>query len=66
MKIAPDDRFRSERARFSLRFTCEHCAAWDEERDACAHGYPTAEHRAVRYERDRAATIVFCKEFDAA
>ncbi len=63
MKIVQDERFREERERFSLRFTCEHCTLFDEVAETCAHGYPTAEHRAKRYE-DRTALVVFCKHFE--
>lgn len=65
MRIPQDGRFRDERARFALRFTCEDCAMWDPDRDACAHGYPTADHRLLRYE-DAAAAVVFCKDFQLA
>ena len=36
---------------------------WDPDRDACAHGYPTGEHRLLRY-RDDASEVVFCKDWD--
>lgn len=62
MRIRQDARFREERQRFALRFTCDDCAQWDERRDACAHGYPTSDHRLPRYE-DPTAAIVFCKDF---
>ncbi len=65
MRIAQDARFARERARHALRFTCEDCAMFDPESSACAHGYPTAEHRAARYEDER-AVLVFCKEWEAA
>lgn len=63
MKIPQDARFRQERERFALRFTCEHCALFDEQRERCAHGYPVTEHRAARY-TDEAALVVFCKHFE--
>ena len=53
----------NERARFALRFTCEHCALFDPENASCAHGYPTDEHRAARYEAPDVA-LVFCKDFE--
>jgi hypothetical protein len=65
VKIEQDERFREERERFALRFTCEHCALFDEQRESCAHGYPTAEHRLARY-ADRHALVVFCKHFELA
>jgi hypothetical protein len=58
---APD--FADQRARFALRFTCEHCAQFDGERERCAHGFPTEEHRLAYYER-RDVPLVFCKDFD--
>ena len=57
-----DPRFDEERERFALRFGCEHCAHWNDARDVCAHGYPTAEHR-VAY-RDPSGAPVFCKEWE--
>ena len=62
MKVVQDERFREQRARFALRFTCEHCALFDAER-GCAHGFPTDEHRTSYYD-DPDAPIVFCKDFD--
>jgi hypothetical protein len=56
VKIVQDERFR-------LRFTCEFCALFDEQRETCAHGYPTTEHREARY-ADPEASIVFCKHFE--
>jgi hypothetical protein len=55
--------FREERARFALRFTCEHCTYFDTEAERCMHGYPNGEHRAARYELG-ATELVFCKEFE--
>lgn len=65
MKIVQTQSFRDQRARFALRFTCEDCAMWDPDSDACAHGYPTAEHRLLRY-TDPTAPLVFCKDFQLA
>jgi len=65
MRIAQDARFRAERARFSLRFGCEDCAMFDPSGGACAHGFPTSEHREARYD-DPDALLVFCKEWEAA
>ncbi|HEX7665879.1 MAG TPA: hypothetical protein VF407_15235 [Polyangiaceae bacterium] len=61
MKTVVDARLRAEAERFHLRFACEDCAQFDEER-GCAHGYPLAPHRAD-LDGD---TIVFCKEFETA
>ena len=63
MKIAQDERFRDQRERFHLRFTCEDCALFDDAREACAHGFPTTEHRQAYY-RDPDAPLVFCKHFE--
>lgn len=65
MRIAQDAQFRVERARFALRFECEHCAMFDPREAGCAHGYPTTEHREARYD-DPDALLVFCKEWEAA
>jgi hypothetical protein len=65
VRSSQDARFRLERARLSLRFTCDQCAYFDDESERCVHGYPTAEHRAARYE-DEEADVVFCKEWDLA
>ena len=52
-----------EIARFELRFTCEDCAQFELESEACSLGYPNVDHRARRPTADH---IVFCKEFDLA
>ena len=59
MKLPLAERFRDEAARFVLRWTCDHCAYFDPDRAACAHGYPTDEHR-----REDADPVVFCKEHE--
>jgi hypothetical protein len=63
VKIEQDERFRTERERYRLRFNCEHGTLFDDVTERCAHGYPTTEHRLARYEDPR-ATIVFCKHFE--
>jgi hypothetical protein len=63
MKLEQTAAFREQRERFRLRFTCEHCAMFDEQRESCAHGYPTTEHREARYQ-DPEARLVFCKHFE--
>ena len=65
MKLPVDRGYREERARFALKLHCEDCALWDDARDACAHGYPTVEHRTPR---DAASDVgvVFCKDFELA
>ncbi len=65
MKILQDQRFRQQREAFNLRFNCEHCALFDEQRETCAHGYPTTEHRQAHYD-DPTALVVFCKHFELA
>ena len=63
MKIPQDARFREQRRLYRLQFTCESCALFDDRTEACAHGYPTREHRDAHYE-DEAAPLVFCKHFE--
>lgn len=65
MRAPQDRRFRIQRDELELRFTCDHCAMFDPDRERCAHGYPTAEHRLARYEGS-AEPVVFCKEWDLA
>jgi hypothetical protein len=48
---------KEQMERYKLRYTCDDCAHFDEVREACAHGYPTEEHRRT------GDTVVFCKEF---
>lgn len=55
--------FQSERERFALRFTCEHCTYFRVEDGRCMHGYPNEEHRAERF-GEGARELVFCKEFE--
>jgi hypothetical protein len=62
MKPPRDARFDDEAARYALRMHCEDCALFDARREACAHGFPTAEHRRAAAHR----LVVFCKEFDLA
>ena len=62
MKLALDDRFALEAARYGLVRSCEDCALYDDEKDRCAHGYPTAEHK----KSADAQLVVFCKDFEAA
>jgi hypothetical protein len=57
--------FLRESAQFSLRFTCEHCSHFQEERGICTHGYPTEVHRAACYaEASEQTELTFCKDFD--
>ena len=63
MKQRCSETFVHERARYALRFTCEHCTYFDVDSERCMHGYPNREHRAARYEQG-ATDLVFCKEFE--
>ncbi len=63
MRIPQDERFRRERERFQLRFTCEDCALFVPSKQACLHGYPSEQHRAARYE-DPSADLLYCKDFE--
>ncbi|AKF06742.1 hypothetical protein [Sandaracinus amylolyticus] len=65
MKLPVDRVFRDERVRYVLKLHCEDCALWDDTRDACAHGYPTDEHRAPR-DAESDQRVVFCKDFEVA
>ena len=62
MEILRDARLDEEAARFGLVRHCEDCALFDPERDKCAHGYPTEQHRKNASEK----LVVFCKDFEAA
>jgi hypothetical protein len=62
VKTEVDARLRQEAERFSLRFTCEHCAYFDEPRSSCALGYPNEAHRSVNLAA--VETLFFCKEFE--
>jgi hypothetical protein len=62
MRTRVDALFRSEAERFQLRFTCEHCAHFEPERRACAHGYPNEPHRGIQLEQ--VTDLEFCKEFE--
>ena len=63
MKQRATPAFGAERARFSLRFTCEHCTYFHAEEERCTHGYPNGEHRAARYEASD-QPLLFCKDFE--
>lgn len=65
MRIADHARFVEERRLFQLAHTCERCAYRDQDRDACAHGYPDATHREAAFESPDGAGM-FCKEFELA
>ncbi len=63
MKTLVDERLQREAAANALRHRCDDCVHFDVERERCAHGYPTTEHRAVLVPGE---LIVFCKEFELA
>ena len=56
--------FRVQREDWALRMYCEQCGLFDDERVACAHGYPIAAHRLPLSLEDD-TSISFCKDFDA-
>jgi hypothetical protein len=66
MHIVMSPRFLEEAERYRLAFTCEECAHFDPESEACAIRYPTADHR-----RDRVMgapdgeRVFFCKMFES-
>ncbi len=62
MKVEQDARFREQRQRFKLKWTCEDCVLFDPDA-GCAHGFPTHRHRNSRYE-DPSADLLFCKDFE--
>lgn len=64
MKFPYDERFREERKRFALRYNCEVCALFDPQRQTCAHGFPTHEHRRSYCIDDPTRPLAFCKEFE--
>ena len=67
MEVAFDERFASQAEEYSLRFTCEHCAHFDEASGVCIHGFPNGFHRWSHYfGGDPPPTILFCKDFDLA
>jgi hypothetical protein len=67
MEVVWKPGFDEQRRRFAFRFTCEHCAHFDDLTDECLHGYPNQMHRLTLYEREpRPREIMFCKEFDLA
>ena len=61
MKSPLDPRLEDEMRRFALRWSCDDCAHFAPEEDRCAHGYPTAPHRASTV---AGSHLIFCKEFE--
>jgi len=67
VEVGYDLRFEAQAREYSFRFTCEHCAHFDERTGRCVHGFPDAPHRSARYEGpDKPRAILFCKDFDLA
>ena len=56
-----DERLLREAREFSLRFTCDDCAHFDEDSLACEHGYPTEPHRV---KLDVVSELLFCKDYE--
>lgn len=63
MRVARNHIFDEERQRFALRHCCEDCGLFNVARSACAHEWPTQEHRRSDYEQPT-PDILFCKEFE--
>jgi hypothetical protein len=55
--------FRDQRARYTLRFTCEHCSYFEPHAQRCSHGYPNQAHREAHYEEPD-VELIFCKDFE--
>jgi hypothetical protein len=71
MKVRVGHEFLAQVARYELRFTCGDCAHHVRAKDACAHGWPDAEHRAPiqlvgKVAPEARAEVSFCKEFELA
>lgn len=62
MQTKVDELLIQQAERFSLRFSCEHCAHFDEPGERCAEGYPNGEHRSARLTGRQ--LVVFCKSFE--
>jgi hypothetical protein len=64
VRIPLDARFDRERLAFRFVFTCEDCVHHDAAHERCAHGYPTAPHRAGAFGANGSRDGMFCKEFE--
>jgi hypothetical protein len=65
VRVPKDSRFESERIALPLCHCCEDCGHFDERAKACAHEWPTAEHRLADYQDpSRLPAVNFCKEFE--
>lgn len=65
VRIVDPESFLEERARYQLAHTCERCVYRDEDKGACAHGYPDGTHREAAFAPGEAGGM-FCKEFELA
>lgn len=59
MRAPVNPRFLHDWLAYSLRFTCEDCLHFLPATEACAHEWPTDEHRLPVSD-----VVVFCKEFE--
>lgn len=57
-----DPRLVEEAERFRLRFSCDHCAYFDDAHDRCSEGFPHHEHRSSALSGRK--LLVFCKSFE--
>lgn len=65
MWIRMSAEFRQEAERFRLAFTCEGCAHFCPDREACAIQYPTEPHRERQVEAlADGERVFFCKMFE--
>jgi hypothetical protein len=58
------NQLRREARDLALKFCCEDCAHFAEDRAACGNGYPVEPHRGVRLEL--VGEMAFCKDFELA
>ena len=67
MEVLYTKKFDRQRVEFAFKFTCEHCAHFDEKSSSCLHEFPNEEHRLDYYTAsERPHSILFCKDFDLA
>ena len=62
MKSPLDAQLLEELKKFSLGFTCESCAHFDELLGSCGERYPNHEHRQKDLKQE--SFLVFCKSFE--
>jgi len=69
-KISPlhgpvTQKFMDEVTHYNFQFLCEQCVFFDEEKDLCAHSYPSAPHRTAYFKDEPIGKVlIFCREFD--